>query len=235
VRAQVSSPMRGALIAALAALALAVAGSPARADDAVDAARAYRAKDYTRAAALYRRVVERGDRSPEALYNLGTALLAADSLRSAAEALERAASAAKDAEVRHRALFNLGLSHLRAGLRDSGQAAEPALDAALAAYKKVLLARAGDADAKWNYELALRKKKEQSGGGGGGGGGGGQAQQPQPDPAAPQQQPVQRPQGGIGERRADELLNSAAREERDVQGKKQQQNRPEPPPGGKDW
>jgi Ca-activated chloride channel family protein len=179
--------------------------------------------------------VEKGDRSPEALYNLGTALLAADSLKSAAEALERAASESKDADVRYRSLFNLGLSHLRAGLRDSGQAAEPSLDAALAAYKKVLLARAGDVDAKWNYELALREKKKKSGGGGGGGGGGGESPSPKPDPSAPQQAPVQRPQGGIGERRADELLNSAAREERDVQGKKQQQNRPEPPPGGKDW
>lgn len=221
------------LLGVLVALAIPFVG--ARADDAVDAAKAYSAKQYARAAALYRRVVAGGDRSPEALYNLGTALLAADSLQSAAEALERAASASKDADVRYRALFNLGLSHLRAGLRDSGQAAEPALDAALAAYRKLLLGRAGDADAKWNYELALRKKKEQSGGGGGGGGGGGQNPAPQPDPAAPQQAPVQRPQGGIGERRADELLNSAAREERDVQGKKQQQNRPEPPPGGKDW
>lgn len=214
-------------------LALALPLGAARADDGVDAAKAYRAKQYDRAAALYRRVVEKGDRSPEALYNLGTALLAADSLKSAAEALERAAGASKDADVRYRALFNLGLSHLKAGLRDTGQAAEPSLDAALAAYKRVLLARSGDADAKWNYELALRKKKQ--GGGGGGGGGGGQGPSPQPDPTAPQQAPVQRPQGGIGERRADELLNSAAREERDVQGKKQQQNRPEPPPGGKDW
>jgi Ca-activated chloride channel family protein len=227
------TPRRTLRAALLVALAIPLAA--ARADDAVDAAKAYRAKQYARAAALYRRVVEKGDRSPEALYNLGTAILAADSLKSAAEALERAASESKDADVRYRSLFNLGLSHLRAGLRDSGQAAEPSLDAALAAYRKVLLARGGDVDAKWNYELALREKKKKSGGGGGGGGGGGESPSPKPDPSAPQQAPVQRPQGGIGERRADELLNSAAREERDVQGKKQQQNRPEPPPGGKDW
>jgi hypothetical protein len=30
-------------------------------------------------------------------------------------------------------------------------------------------------------------------------------------------------------------LNAAARDERDVQGKKQKQNQPPPPPGGKDW
>jgi Ca-activated chloride channel family protein len=219
---------------ALLLLALLVPLAVARADDAVDAAKAFHAKQYARAVELYRRVVEKGDRSPMALYNLGTALLAADSLKSAGEALERAASDNKDAELRYRALFNLGLSHLRAGLRDSGQAAEPELDAALAAYKKVLLARSDDVDAKWNYELALRAK-QQGGGGGGGGGQGEQNPSPKPDPSAPQQAPQQRPQGGIGERRADELLNSAAREERDVQGKKQQQNRPEPPPGGKDW
>ena len=34
---------------------------------------------------------------------------------------------------------------------------------------------------------------------------------------------------------AEQLLGSAAREERDVQAKKQKQNRVEPPPGGKDW
>jgi Ca-activated chloride channel family protein len=39
----------------------------------------------------------------------------------------------------------------------------------------------------------------------------------------------------LGERQAEELLNAAARDERDVQGKKQKQNQPPPPPGGKDW
>jgi Ca-activated chloride channel family protein len=39
----------------------------------------------------------------------------------------------------------------------------------------------------------------------------------------------------LGEQQAEQLLNSAARDEREVQGKKQKQNRAEPPPGGKDW
>ena len=43
------------------------------------------------------------------------------------------------------------------------------------------------------------------------------------------------PQGGLGQQQAEQLLGSAAREERDVQSKKQKQNRVEPPPGGKDW
>jgi len=203
---------------------------PARANDLEDAARYFRAKQYARAAALYRAAVSRGDHSPATLYNLGTALLAADSIAPAAEALERAA-ASPDPDLRFRALFNLGLAHLRRGLAERGEAGAPALDAALAAYKKALLLRATDADAKWNYELALREKK--SGGGGGGGGQSNNAQQA-PQPSAPQA-PSQEPSGSLGQQRAEELLNSAARDERDVQGKKQKQNRATPPPGGKDW
>jgi len=134
-------------------------------------------------------------------------------------------SDAPDPELRYRALFNLGLAHLEQGLALPNESAGEPLDAALAAYKKVLLMRSNDLDAKWNYELALRKK--QHGGGGGGGGGGGQSS------ASQQQEP--KPSGGLGQNQADQLLGSAAREERDVQAKKQKQTRVEPPPGGKDW
>ena len=133
----------------------------------------------------------------------------------------------QDAELRYRALFNSGLAHLKQGLTLPKESANEQLDAAIAAYKKVLLMRSNDFDAKWNYELALRKR-EQGGGGGGGGSGGGQSN------SSPQQQQPQ-PTGGLGQQQADQLLGSAAREERDVQAKKQRQTRVEPPPGGKDW
>lgn len=187
------------------------------------AASAYAAKDYAGAARLYRSAIDAGDRRPEILYNYGTSLLAADSLEGAAEALDRLADA-RDPELRYRALFNLGLAHLRRGLAAPAGAGNEALDAALAAYKKVLLMRAPDLDAKWNYELALRKRQS----GGGGGGGGGQSN------STPEQQRPQ-PTGGLGQNQAEQLLGSAAREERDVQAKKQRQTRAEPPPGGKDW
>jgi Ca-activated chloride channel homolog len=188
-------------------------------------ARAYAGKEYPRAAAIFRGMINRGDRTQATLYNYGTSLLAADSLQQAAEALERAAES-RDAELRYRALFNLGLAHLKHGLALPDQQADEPLDAALAAYKKVLLLRSGDMDAKWNYELALREKEQ----GGGGGGGGGQSN---PSPSPESQAP--RPSGGLGERQAEQLLGSAAREERDVQAKRQRQTRVEPPPGGKDW
>ena len=199
--------------------------APAR--ESIDGAAAYAAKDYKRAAALLGTVVQQGDRSPGAMYNYGTALLAADSTATAAEILERAAEKA-DAEIQYRARFNAGLARLirgRAAL-GGGDSASAELKAALAAYKRVLLQRPTDLDAKWNYELALEKEKK----GGGGGGGGGQSNAA---PAPAQQE--QKPQPTLAQRQAEQLLGSAEREERDVQSRKQKQNKPEPPPGGKDW
>jgi Ca-activated chloride channel family protein len=212
--------------AAVAAMLLLFVGGCARQSGTSAAAKAFHAKEYNQAAAMYRRLINEGDRTGPTLYNYGTSLLAADSLTPAAEALERAAEVNnRPDELRYRALFNLGLAHLKKGLALPDQQAGESLDAALAAYKKVLLLRSSDLDAKWNYELALRKKQQ------GGGGGGGGASNPSPAPES--QRP--RPSGGLGERQAEQLLGSAAREERDVQAKRQRQNRVEPPPGGKDW
>jgi Ca-activated chloride channel family protein len=222
--------------AAAALLLLLVVPSRARADVVGDAARAYAEKRYAESARLYRQAIERGDRRPVVLYNYGTALLAMDSLARAAEVLQRAtdslarASGADVEELRYRALFNLGLAHLRRGLAAQGDSANAPLDAALAAYKRALLMRSSELDAKWNYELALRKRR----GGGGGGGGGGGASSSAPSQQR-QQTPQPRPSGGLGQQQAEQILNSAAREEREVQARRQGQTQAAPPPGGKDW
>ena len=224
---------RATATATAAALLLSLVPVQARADDADDAARLFQARRYAEAAARYRRALEAGDQRPEVLYNLGTALLMADSLPQAAEVLERVSTAAQG-ELRERALYNLGLARLRVGLEAAeGAQADEALDGALAAYKQFLLAQPNDPNAKWNYELALRKKDESSGGGGGGGGGsgGGGGNDPQAagggaDDPSP---------GELGQSQAEQLLNSAAREERVVQGKKQRQSAPDVPRVGKDW
>jgi tetratricopeptide (TPR) repeat protein len=209
---------------------------------AVDATAAYKAKDYRRAAALFAETIRKGDKSPGALYNYGTALIPADSLPAAAEVLEKSVERA-DPEVRYRGRFNKGLTHLVRGLAKPGDSTSAAATAAaasgapndsasgqlklaLADYKKVLIQRPTDLDAKWNYELALQKEKQ----GGGGGGGGGQSNA---SPAPAKNEP--KPQPTLAQRQAEQLLGSAEREEREVQSKKQKQNRPEPPPGGKDW
>jgi Ca-activated chloride channel homolog len=183
----------------------------------------YKQSQFGQAASLFRDAINAGDKRPETMYNLGTALVAGDSVTSAAEVLNRLVDENND-EIRFRSLFNLGLAHLKPGLaappgQDGGE-----LDSTLAVYKKALLMRPSDLDAKWNYELALRKKNQ---GGGGGGGGGGANKSPKGQ--SPQ------PQGSLGQSQAEQLLGSAAREERDVQSKKQKQNKVEPPPGGKDW
>jgi Ca-activated chloride channel family protein len=185
---------------------------------------AYKSGQFTQAISQFRDAITAGDKTPETLYDFGTALVAADSVQSAADVLGPLTTSKTD-ELRFRALFNLGLAHLKPGLAAPAGQDSGALDSALAVYKKAILLRPNDLEAKWNYELALRKK--QSGGGGGGGGGGGSNKSPQGQ--APQ------PQGGLGQQQAEQLLGSAAREERDVQAKKQQLNRQERPPGGKDW
>ena len=211
-----------AVAAGLLAAVLLTSCAPAR--ESIDGALAYSKKDYKRAAMLFGQVVKQGDRTPGALYNYGTALLAADSTSSAAEVLERAAEKA-DAEVQYRARFNGGLAHLVRARSIQGDSASAELKATLATYKRVLLQRPNDLDAKWNYELALEKQKA-----GGGGGGGGQSNS---SPAPAQQE--QKPQPTLAQRQAEQLLGSAEREERDVQSNKQKLNKPEPPPGGKDW
>jgi tetratricopeptide (TPR) repeat protein len=227
--------------AVAASLLLALLTACGGSQQAVDATAAYRAKDYRRAANLFADAIKKGDKTPGALYNYGTALIAADSLPAAAEVLERSVERA-DPEVRYRGRFNKGLTHLVRGLpsKDStgavataaaaagapNDSASAQLKLALADYKKVLIQRPTDLDAKWNYELALEKEKQ----GGGGGGGGGQSNA---SPAPSKQEP--KPQPTLAQRQAEQLLGSAEREEREVQSKKQKQNRPEPPPGGKDW
>jgi Ca-activated chloride channel family protein len=210
-----------AVAAALIASVVLTGCAPPR--EAIDGVAAYKTKDYPRAAALLAKVAS-NDRSPGALYNYGTALIAVDSTAAAAEVLDRAAEHT-DEETQYRARFNGGLAHLLPGLRASRDSAGDDLKQALAHYKRVLLQRPADADAKWNYELALEQQKK-----GGGGGGGGQSNSSE---APAQQEP--KPQPTLAQRQAEQILGSAQREERDVQSKKQKQSRQEPPPGGKDW
>jgi Ca-activated chloride channel family protein len=199
---------------------------------ALPGAQASRAADqfaggqYARAAASYRTAISEGDERVEMLYNLGTALVAADSLDRALEPLERATLSDKD-EVRYRALFNLGLAQLeigRAGARNA-DSTRRALATAVDLYKRVLLMRPGDGDAQWNYELALTELDQQSSGG---------SSQQHNDPN-PQPEPRDPPPPSLGRDQAEQLLSSAARDEQAVQGRKQRESRPTPPRRGKDW
>ncbi|MFI5310276.1 MAG: VWA domain-containing protein [Gemmatimonadales bacterium] len=192
---------------------------------ASDPIAAFRSGGALQAARLWRQQITRGDKRPVTLFNYGTAMLAADSLDAAAEALERA-TLSPESDVRQRALYNLGLTQLRRGLRGEGGDRHP-LEAAIAAYRALLLQRPDDAEAKWNYELAL-KMQQQSGGAGG-----------RDDQQNPRQQQQQRPQPDEGRamsrQQAEQLLASAARDEKETQANRQRGTRQEKPPGKKDW
>ncbi len=173
----------------------------------------------------YRVVVASGDRRPILLYNLGTALLAADSLDAAIDALDRAAFAT-DPAVRTRALYNVGVAYLKRGLRADGESRTTALRNARRVLRNVLLERPGDRDTQWNYELALRAPDQ------GGGGGGGGPQPPTPQASAPR---PQESQGQMSRQQAEALLESAARDERETQARRQRGNRAQRVAGERDW
>ena len=100
-----------AALAVALAMTLAACAAQNRIDDAT---RAFHGNQPAKAAQLFRGAIDAGDRSVYTLYNYGTSLLAADSLRLAAEVLERAAESQIE-EVRYRALFNLGIAAGRSG------------------------------------------------------------------------------------------------------------------------
>jgi Ca-activated chloride channel family protein len=155
-RARKATPVNRKVAVAAAALVMLANGCALPGAQATRAADQFNGNQYARAAVSYRRAIADGDDRPEMLYNLGTALVAADSLDRAFEPLERATLSDRE-ELRYRALFNLGLTHLktgRAGARDA-DSTRRALATAVEVYKRVLLMRPGDPDAQWNYELAL--------------------------------------------------------------------------------
>ena len=187
-----------------------------------------RDKRYREAAAVYRREVRRGDNSEQTLYNLGTVLLLADSLAGANRVLE-GVSGSSNEELRYRALFNQGLAQLNAGLRAQGAERSEALTSAVEAYRNALLMRPDDMDAKWNYELALRENES------GGGGSGPQQQRPSESDSRQDESQQSPDRSSLGRDQAEQILDNAARDERDVQARSQERNRPSRPPGGKDW
>jgi Ca-activated chloride channel family protein len=212
---------RAKALAAAALLALIVIPGAANAQKKPlqEAERQYKANNPLPAARAWRRALESGDRSPQTLYNLGTAYLAADSLDSAIEVLERAATIPSSA-MRSDVLYNLGLAYLKRGNGLKGEAAAASFKGALRAYRSVLLADPEHTDARWNYELARKKEESAQRSSGGGGGGNNNNDNPQG--------------GGLPKDQASQLLDAAARDERDVRDKHQRAEQVKPV-RGKDW
>jgi Ca-activated chloride channel family protein len=211
--------------AATALLAVLTVASPGCSRGA-DPAALFQAGDVQRALADYRAQVAAGDSTPRTRFNLGTALLANDSLAEASPLLE-GARRETEGEVRQRARFNAAVAALRQARAPGAREADRWRAEAREALRALLRERPGDLEAKWNYELALRAPPGGGGGGGGAGGGEGAGGPPEAEDASPP------PSGSLDARQAEALLNSAARDERDVQGRRKPAGRT--PPRGKDW
>jgi Ca-activated chloride channel family protein len=180
---------------------------------------------YVEAAAKWRQAIVGGDRRLATLYDLGTALLAADSLRTAEEVLERAA-ASPESRIRRLSLYNLGLARLRRALRPDDDDRQRAAEGALAAYRELLLEQPADGDARWNYEIALRVRRQQTGGG---------SRERPPSPPQQFQSEPREDDRRMSRQQAEQLLAAAARDERETQARKQAGTRPQRPPGSKEW
>ncbi len=159
---------------------------------------AWRTGDFRAAAEGYLEQVREGEGGETAWYNLGTAAMAIGDTATARRALGRTAGSL-DPDLRFRSLYNLGVLRLRQATADSARAA-PHLDAALQHFREALLLRPGDANTKWNLELAVRRRPPQSGGGSSAQGGG----TPPPEERSADLSPEQ----------AEQILNSMAEEER---------------------
>jgi Ca-activated chloride channel homolog len=215
---------RAARVAAPVFLLALITGT-AQAQSTLDPLELFKAGLYSRAAERWKEQLAGGDKHPSTLYNYGTALLAADSLDAAAEVLERASSV-PDAALREHALYNLGLAQLKRGMRQD--APDPrAFGSAANAYRTLLRQAPNDADAKWNYELALRLQKQQKGGGGSNNDKNSQPQQQQRSPADENK--------SMSRQQAEQLLAAASRDERETQAKRLRGAKQDRPPGGKDW
>ena len=149
--ARIGAGVRGALAApgsrhlALALLSL-LACSPAQRGE-----RLYHQAKYPEAYDVFRRGLER-DSSARLAFDAGAALYRLERYDEAVAAFRQAA---RTPELRQRSLYNLGNALVRAAEERPGEPA-PLLDA-VAAYEEALRLAPGDAETRWNLEIALRR------------------------------------------------------------------------------
>ena len=156
-------------------------------------------------------------KDPSGAYNLGTALSMAGRGEEALAALKKAKGASRG-DLAADASFNSGNVLL------SGKQWE----AAAAAYRDALRARPGEADAAWNYELALRrldqqKKQQQQ-----------QKQQQQGGPPPPPKKDDFEKKAKMSRDKAEQLLQAIARNDLEEQRKKVAEQKKQRR-AGRDW
>jgi Ca-activated chloride channel homolog len=221
---------RGAAVTA-ALLSLLLTAAPARAQtDWARGDRAFRAGEWAAAESLYARRAKRGG-PDEVRVNLATVRAKAGDADLARR--ELSALAGRDTRAGRAAGYNLGTL-----LGERGE-----LEPALAALRATLRRDPGDEDARWNYEVLLRRlaqrqdpkrpkpepQRQPAGGGG--------TPPPQsvaPQPPAPKAPPAAGPRGAMDRAQAERLLDALAGLERS-QRERQRKSRATDEQRERDW
>ncbi len=192
--------------------------------------RLYRDGRYEEAVAAYRQALEGGEDSAVLQFNMGTALLRLGRYAEAEPYLQAALDVV-DPAVRAPALFNMGSRFLEEGRASTDpEARSRLLDGAVEAYRRALRLDPSWADAKWNYELALRARSEMPQQGGG------RSRQDRPpqesredrSPEQREESPGEPPEAGTMTReQAERLLAAVEQNERDLVREKLRKGRRE--------
>jgi tetratricopeptide (TPR) repeat protein len=181
---------RGAAAAAALLLALLLPAPAQAQSDWAKGDRAFRAGRFAAAESLYARRLKHGE-TPALRLNLATARALRGEPEAAEQDLRRLAD--RDDKIGVESGFNLGT------LLGQRRQYDPALEA----LRRVLEKNPRDEDARWNYEMLMRRKQDEERRRqnprrqpqpASGAGGGGQQPQPQPQQRSPGQQPA--PQAG---------------------------------------
>ncbi|MEX0904229.1 MAG: tetratricopeptide repeat protein [Balneolaceae bacterium] len=183
----------------LSLLILALFFSAATVNDARKANEAYNNGDYEQAAELYRQAIEQNPDDPRLHFNLGNSLYQMGRADEARESYERYKRLAENNQERSMADYNVGRM-----LIDNEQYEE-----ASGYFKEALKNNPSDADARHNYELALRRQQEQE-----------QDQQQQPDSGDDQEQD---PEGEQQQDQSDQQQDGESGDQEQESGQQPQQ------------
>jgi Ca-activated chloride channel family protein len=184
--------------------------------EALAGKKALEEKRVEEAVARFAREAALAPKDPSGAYNLGTALSLAGRGEEALAALKKAKGSSRG-DLAADAAFNSGNVLLSARQ----------WEAAAAAYRDALRARPGDADAAFNYELALRrleqqKQQQQQ-----------QQQQQQGDPPPPKKDDFEK-KAKMSRDKAEQLLQAIERNDLEEQRKKVAEQKKQRRPG-RDW
>ena len=190
----------------------------------------YRAGNFPNAEVSYRKAIEKNDRNPQALYNLGNSLLFQNKDSAAVAEFEKAAKAETNPLRKSKAYHNMGVVCQRHQM--FGEAIE--------AYKQSLRLNPHDDETRYNLELCKRQQKQQ------------QNQQNQDNKDKQKQdqqkqdqqkqqqdqqkQDQQKQEPKMSKENAEQLLNAAMQQEKQTQDRmKKAQQRPQKRSIEKNW